>query len=148
MKANTLLSGSKTINLENDVPLLHIGGGGPAHGTCLLASFQSSIPVNLPHPTWSSLICGYKQENEQHTAVLASLKALNRCALRETSDKSSGHRPPRLGFPRPRPHYSMLFSAHHNVQSRPFPGWILSRGSERGWGAASEGKGWGLAKSS
>jgi len=26
----------------------------------------------------------------------------------------------------------MLFSAHHNVQSRPFPGWILSRGVRAG----------------
>ncbi|KAK1904864.1 CDPK-related protein kinase [Dissostichus eleginoides] len=34
----------------------------------------------------------------------------------------------------PHPHYSMLFSTQHNVQSRPFPGSILSRGQSGGWG--------------
>lgn len=40
-------------------------------------------------------------------------------------------------LPRPHPHYSMLSSAHHNVQNRPFPGSSLSWAPQRGLGAVS-----------
>lgn len=45
------------------------------------------------HHTWSPLISGYKQKWTVYRST-CKLKALNRCALRETYDKGSGNRPP------------------------------------------------------